>query len=802
MADFPEIGYGTVTGRFLAGILDSEDAAAAPDVEPLQGEVVFSPTASALLVNGATPPATMFPLPVRVKLDDAGNISHEGSLGVSLWATDDPDGNPVDWQWHVHFELTFRGRGVYRAPFNFELPTGETVDLTVVAPLVVLEDGTVIIRGPAGPPGPSALDLIDAKGDLVAGTADNAAAVIPVGAPGEYLTPNPAIPTGLEWQPLPVPEAGLKEYPDRAALDAVRAAEVGVWHVPDVSAAFGGLIAANPGLFEGTGPAELVVTTQIMDHPLNSGVSYVDRANVLQSFEVPGTSPPRVMYRAHQIDRVTGAIVMGPYQWSLEPVMIQPVNADVTLLSVPGASGFEWATESVAESPVGNSIVRRDQQGGIRAYKPGHNSTPIDQNDVVNVEYLETAIAAIPPTPLPPHTHPEIGGTHRFLLDATADADPGVGRVAIANAGGQNRTLFVSKTDADGGDVFLAPLAVNDSIVLVNDGDPSPTIYARGYASSVVTDAGTHWEFSAVRESGVGALPGDGTSMLLTITMANGAGAAAPVGALTVYPDVAALDAVRTAEIGTLHVDDLALAFPGLAALHIAFQGHGPADLVIESSVNDYNSDVAPNDFLSYVIQTMTVNDLAWGPLRISRGISFQRPGGSATAPSLSQWAIEPKPLTMPIGTGTQGDLYVRQSASGTGLRRLPAPTVAGHVLTADPIQSNRMVWAKPAPAPLTVYEWGTPTGGTYVVSADDAGKLFAFNNPGPITIQLPATGFPTGGQVHFVQKAATGPLTITSDGVLFAPGGRTVLAGQYSKVTATKLNYSEWVIEGDLAVP
>ena len=50
MADLPEIGYGTVTGRFVAGILDTNDPGAAPDAVPLRGTVEFWPTADVVRV--------------------------------------------------------------------------------------------------------------------------------------------------------------------------------------------------------------------------------------------------------------------------------------------------------------------------------------------------------------------------------------------------------------------------------------------------------------------------------------------------------------------------------------------------------------------------------------------------------------------------------------------------------------------------------------------------------------------------------------------------------------------------------
>jgi hypothetical protein len=176
-----DVGFGTVRGRYLSADADSSDPEAAPDLVPLEGSVSFTATASVIRVVGADPdPATILPRSVRVALDAEGYLAVDGSRDVTLLATDSAAGNPVDWQWHVDFALTRDGAPVYHVPFNFELPEGEIVDLTVVAPLVEPSPGTIIIQGPAGEGGsgsvPDATTLVKGivrlAGDL-AGTALN-----------------------------------------------------------------------------------------------------------------------------------------------------------------------------------------------------------------------------------------------------------------------------------------------------------------------------------------------------------------------------------------------------------------------------------------------------------------------------------------------------------------------------------------------------------------------------------------------------------------------------------------------------
>jgi hypothetical protein len=144
-----------------------------------------------------------------------------------------------------------------------------------------------------------------------------------------------------------------------------------------------------------------------------------------------------------------------------------------------------------------------------------------------------------------------------------------------------------------------------------------------------------------------------------------------------------------------------------------------------------------------------------------------------------------------------RGDLIVRGAA---GPVRFPVSATDGWVLTADLIQSNRMNWKAPARAPWKyVQEWG----GDITVDVNYEGSLYMLNAAGPRVITLPSTGATIGLETAFVQNA-DGPVTFVAGAgaILKAPGGRTKLAGQYSKAVVTKLNYEQWLVEGDLVVP
>jgi len=151
------VGKGTVRGKFI----DSSGA-------PIEGVVTFKPTPKRLANATATPrPVTILPKPVSVPLVN-------GEFETSdLIATNDPDNNPVDWQYAVEFQ--FAG-GASADPFNIELPEGSTVDLSTVTP-VGSSAGVQIIRGPGIPeiePGSDGqvLVLVDGEpawGDAVGG---------------------------------------------------------------------------------------------------------------------------------------------------------------------------------------------------------------------------------------------------------------------------------------------------------------------------------------------------------------------------------------------------------------------------------------------------------------------------------------------------------------------------------------------------------------------------------------------------------------------------------------------------------
>jgi hypothetical protein len=148
------VGYGTVTGRFLLAYSDSSDSDLYPDGAPAKGSVLFTPSPNFVKNVTASPaPVTILPATISCDLDSEGYIlGYAGTRGVRLVATDDAQNNPIDWTWKVTFRLADADgtptRGI--PDFSFELPQGTTVDLTDVMP-VTGSNGTYYLVGPTGP---------------------------------------------------------------------------------------------------------------------------------------------------------------------------------------------------------------------------------------------------------------------------------------------------------------------------------------------------------------------------------------------------------------------------------------------------------------------------------------------------------------------------------------------------------------------------------------------------------------------------------------------------------------------------
>lgn len=159
--------YGKVVGRLVAIVADGPDedeypTGGFPDVVPMRGTVTFTPYVSKVLVAESVPsPATAFPMPITVPLDDNGYLTWNGKPGVFLLCPSEAT-NPPEFTYRVRFNLEHDGRKVSTDEFPIELveyvpgpdpanpDAGSTaVDLTLVSP-VYPSAGQPIVRGIKG----------------------------------------------------------------------------------------------------------------------------------------------------------------------------------------------------------------------------------------------------------------------------------------------------------------------------------------------------------------------------------------------------------------------------------------------------------------------------------------------------------------------------------------------------------------------------------------------------------------------------------------------------------------------------
>lgn len=160
------VGYGTVTGRFLLAYGDGVETPENlfPDAVAAGGVVIFTPSAVNLknLGGSGIDPVTILPAQVVCQLDSEGYLlGSDGNRGVRLVATNDSDVQPgapapLGWTWEAQYRFTDPTGSTIAVPdpFSFALPENTTVDLTVVSP-VPDSNGTYYNNvGPAGPTGP------------------------------------------------------------------------------------------------------------------------------------------------------------------------------------------------------------------------------------------------------------------------------------------------------------------------------------------------------------------------------------------------------------------------------------------------------------------------------------------------------------------------------------------------------------------------------------------------------------------------------------------------------------------------
>ena len=149
MADLPK---GRITGRFMHITADSEDGDANPDFTPAAGSVIIAPMVPVMRFPGQTPPLVGLMEPIICPVigglmyrpgTDATDVGDPPALGVTVPASDQPDGNPEVMLYEATF--MFGNRGVQPAPVAFMVPTDGVVDLTVPTPALPEQPAIVAV---------------------------------------------------------------------------------------------------------------------------------------------------------------------------------------------------------------------------------------------------------------------------------------------------------------------------------------------------------------------------------------------------------------------------------------------------------------------------------------------------------------------------------------------------------------------------------------------------------------------------------------------------------------------------------
>jgi hypothetical protein len=123
------------------------------------------------------------------------------------------------------------------------------------------------------------------------------------------------------------------------------------------------------------------------------------------------------------------------------------------------------------------------------------------------------------------HVHPPTSGTRRYLIQNPATGNPAAGYISLISTGGQNRTIQVSKTDADGVAYSLIVMLPGDDITVTDDpASPPITSFARYVVTGPVVEFPTYWEFPALRTDTAGTTTPtpNGTSVRFIPTMSGG----------------------------------------------------------------------------------------------------------------------------------------------------------------------------------------------------------------------------------------------------------------------------------------
>ena len=138
------VGFGRVTGRLIRAVLDGpSDPDTEPDGVPIEGaKITFTASVKRVVNRTATPPVSIFIDKVTVVTNGDGIlVSPDGTEGVTLVASDDPDLDPTGWTYNV----TMTAPSISTLSWSITVPEGSVQDLATAIP-VPANPGTAVVE--------------------------------------------------------------------------------------------------------------------------------------------------------------------------------------------------------------------------------------------------------------------------------------------------------------------------------------------------------------------------------------------------------------------------------------------------------------------------------------------------------------------------------------------------------------------------------------------------------------------------------------------------------------------------------
>jgi len=260
-------------------------------------------------------------------------------------------------------------------------------------------------------------------------------------------------------------------------------------------------------------------------------------------------------------------------------------------------------------------------------------------------------------------------------------------------------------------------------------------------------------------------------------------------GGIKVYADVTEMLMVRTAEVGYLHVDNIAEAFPFLATNSppgSPWKSTGSGDMVITTSVGQQ---VGSPDLFT-VVQTVTLAEEDNRELSPAQRIfNFSATDGLdhldkkfALSPALPPAVLNYVPIGALFGAYTE-----RQATDGPSPLTIAMRDGDGNIRVTFPYYDDSAATKQYVDQRERIYRAVKTITADYTTVYEDSGTLILVDSPTPVVVSVDYGGsFYTGSVIDFVQMGAG---TVSFVPVNFAIlTGDTSTGRQFDKVSLTKI--------------